>query len=643
MKRSKSRIRKLLCAITAMLTITMVSPVSRLAAAEDGGNGGISNTESQLQTILSENEEANVQVKNGLSIDVGQAIDHTSLLVEEEASIPFKLSSRDESIVKVDENGKFVGVATGETFITLESEGGTYVYQVLVKEPTQQVMAARTLTATTTKTITTNSNYRVFIDAGHGGDPRYGGDPGACANGLEERHLTLAIALKVQRILQSQGIEVVMSRTTDKFLELREISSLANNSGADAFASIHINSATTTAAYGIETYYYPNRMDSKPLADSVQKQLISSTGAYDRKVKTADFHVVRETKMPSILAECGFISNKSEAIKMSTNAYQELLASGISKGIVNYLEANVTISSTQGERMYGATRYETSYLVAKKGWTSSDTVVIAPGTDYPDALCAGPLAAKNKAPILLARNQSLNEQQELKNLLSNLKVKNVYIVGGTGVLSSTFENQIKAMNITTKRLGGANRYDTSVKIAQEVGTTGEVVISTGLNFADSLSISSVAGIKGMPILLTKNSEFPSSARNYLNSKNITKTYIVGGSGIISDALFNTFKNPERLGGTDRYATNEKILNRFKSSLNISQMYLALGTDFPDALSVSALASKNSSFVILHSNSEVKAPTMNIVTQNRDSINKIYVIGGPQLITSTALNKLRIKL
>lgn len=635
MKRSKSRIRKLLCAITAMLTITMVSPVSRLAAAEDGG---ISNTESQLQTILSENEGANLQVKNGLSIDVGQAIDHTSLLVEEEASIPFKLSSRDESIVKVDENGKFVGVASGETFILLESEGGSYLYQVLVKEPTQEVMAARTLTATTAKTITTNSNYRVFIDAGHGGS-----EPGACANGLKEKDLTLAIALKVQRILQAQGIEVVMRRTADTYLNFRDISSVANNSGADAFASIHINSATTTAAYGIETYYGTNRFDSKPLAESVQKQLIRSTGAYDRGVKINDYNVVEDTIMPSILTECGFISNKSEAIKMSTNSYQELLASGIANGINNYLKANVTLSSIPGERIYGATRYETSYLAAKKGWTTSDTVIIAPGMSYPDALCAGPLAAKNNAPILLARNESLSSQSELKNLLSSLKVKKAIIVGGPTVLSTSFENEIKSMSISTERLGGLNRYETSVKIAQEVGTTGEVVISTGLNFADSLSISSIAGIKGMPIILTKNSEFPSSARNYLNSKNITKTYVVGGSVIISDALFKTFKNPERLGGSDRYATNEIILNRFKSSLNTSQMYLTLGTNFPDALSVSALAAKNSSFVILHSNSEVKGPTMNIVTQNRDSIDKIYVIGGSQLITSTALSKLRIKL
>ncbi len=634
MKRSKSRIRKLLYAITAMLTITMVSPVSRLAAAEDGG---ISNTESQLQTILSENEGANVQVKNGLSIDVGQAIDHTSLLVEEEASIPFKLSSRDESIVKVDENGKFVGVATGETFITLESEGGTYLYQVLVKDPTKEVISARTLTATTAKAITTNSNYSVFIDAGHGGK-----DSGASANGLEEKDLNLKIALKVQRILQAQGIEVVMSRTTDKFLELREISSLANNSGADAFASIHINSATTTAAYGIETFYYPNRMDSKPLADSVQKQLISSTGAYDRGVKTADFHVVRETKMPSILAECGFISNKSEAIKMSTNSYQELLASGISKGITNYLEANVTLSSTPGERMYGATRFETSYLAAKKGWTTSDTVIIAPGMSYPDALCAGPLAAKNNAPILLARNESLSSQSELKNLLSSLKVKKAIIVGGPTVLSTSFENGIKAMSISTERLGGLDRYETSVKIAQAVGNNGEVAIATGAGFADSLSISAVAGVRRMPILLTEKSVLTGTVKNYLDKQYITRSYIIGGTTVISDSVAKSVKGPERIGGSNRYETNEKIFNKFKGSLTSSEMFMALGTNFPDALSISALAAQKKSFVLLTNTTDVEAPVMNVVTKNRSSISKMYIVGGPQFITSTILNKLGIK-
>jgi len=618
-----------------MLTITMVSPVSRLAAAEDGG---ISDTESQLQTILSENEGANLQVKNGLSIDVGQAIDHTSLLVEEEASIPFKLSSRDESIVKVDENGKFVGVASGETFITLESEGGTYVYEVLVKEPTQQVMSARTLTATTGKTITTNSNYRVFIDAGHGGS-----EPGACANGLKEKDLTLAISEKVQRILQAQGIEVVMRRTTDTYLDFRKISSVANNSGADAFASIHINSATTTAAYGIETYYGTNRFDSKPLAESVQKQLIRSTGAYDRGVKINDYNVVEDTIMPSILTECGFISNKSEAIKMSTNSYQELLASGIANGINNYLKANVTLSSTPGERIYGATRFETSYLAAKKGWTTSDTVIIAPGMSYPDALCSGPLAAKNNAPILLARNESLSSQSELKSLLSSLKVKKAIIVGGPTVLSTSFENGIKAMSISTERLGGLDRYETSVKIAQAVGTNGEVAIATGEGFADSLSISAVAGIRRMPILLTEKSVLTGTVKNYLDKQSITRSYIIGGTTVISDSVAKSVKGPERIGGADRYETNEKIFNKFKGSLTSSEMFMALGTNFPDALSISALAAQKKSFVLLTNTTAVETPVMNVVTQNRDRISKMYIVSGPQFITSTILNKLRIKL
>lgn len=631
MRRSKNRIRKFLCAMTTVLAITMVSPLGNLAMAEDSN---ISNTEKQLETIISENEGSNLQIKNGLSIDVGQVIDHTNLLAEEEASIPFKLSSRDESIVKVDEEGQFVGVAPGETFIMLDSDEISYVYQVEVQAQTKASMA-RSVDAGYTRANT--GNYRVFIDAGHGGK-----DPGAVANGLQEKNLTLAIALKVQRLLTAQGIEVVMSRTTDKFLELREISSLANSSGADVFTSIHINSATP-AAYGIETFYYPNRAISKPVAESVQREVIKTTGAYNRGVKTEDFHVVRETKMPSALVECGFITNKQESIKMNTNSYQELLANGIVNGITNYLNTNISLPSTPGERIYGSTRYETSYLAAKKGWTSSDTVVIAPGDDYPDALCAGPLAAKYNAPILLAKNQSLSKQSELKNLLSTLNVKKAYIVGGTGVISSTFEDEIKAMNITTKRLGGAKRYETSVKIAQEIGVKGEVVVTTGENFADSLSISAVAGIKGMPILLTRDSTITDDVRSYLNSSNITKTYVIGGSGVISDAVAKTLKNAERLGGATRYETNEKIFNKFKGSLNVSNMYLALGTNFPDALSVSTLAAKNKSFVILHDDTEIRQSAMNIINQNRNSISKVYVIGGPLVISNTNLNRFRIKL
>ncbi len=87
---------------------------------------------------------------------------------------------------------------------------------------------------------------------------------------------------------------------------------------------------------------------------------------------------------------------------------------------------------------------------------------------------------------------------------------------------------------------------------------------------------------------------------------------------------------------------EKIFNKFKGSLTSSEMFMALGTNFPDALSISALAAQKKSFVLLTNTTAVEAPVMNVVTKNRSSISKMYIVGGPQFITSTILNKLGIK-
>ena len=93
---------------------------------------------------------------------------------------------------------------------------------------------------------------RIFLDPGHGGK-----DPGATGNGLQEKDLTLAIALQVGKLLSAQGADVLYSRTGDVFVDLPERAAMANRLGAHVFVSIHINSATNTAARGIETYSYP--------------------------------------------------------------------------------------------------------------------------------------------------------------------------------------------------------------------------------------------------------------------------------------------------------------------------------------------------------------------------------------------------
>ena len=194
-----------------------------------------------------------------------------------------------------------------------------------------------------------NTKRAIFLDPGHGGS-----DSGAVSNGLREKDLTLSVYNKVSSRLASLGYSVLTSRNTDKGVGLVDRADQANKSNADMFLSIHFNAGGRGASYGIETYYYkarpeytpainkdkhndPERLEkSRKLAQKIQQSLVSKTGAYDRGVKRETFAVLRETSIPSILVELGFIDNREEANKIKTNEYQEKLADGIVDGIVEY-------------------------------------------------------------------------------------------------------------------------------------------------------------------------------------------------------------------------------------------------------------------------------------------------------------------
>ena len=194
-----------------------------------------------------------------------------------------------------------------------------------------------------------NTRRAIFLDPGHGGS-----DSGAFENGVKEKDLTLSIYNKVSSRLASLGYTVLTSRNTDKDVGLVSRAEQANKSNADMFLSIHFNAGGRGTAYGIETYYYkpeagytpainkenhnnPERIEkSRKLANKIQQNLLYKTGAYDRGVKRASFAVLRETSIPSILVELGFIDNQEEVNKIKTNEYQEKLADGIVDGIVEY-------------------------------------------------------------------------------------------------------------------------------------------------------------------------------------------------------------------------------------------------------------------------------------------------------------------
>ncbi|MGV7097815.1 N-acetylmuramoyl-L-alanine amidase [Bacillus subtilis] len=173
---------------------------------------------------------------------------------------------------------------------------------------------------------------KVFVDAGHGGY-----DSGAVGNGLKEKDVNLAVAKLVNSKLSNGGAIPIMARSTDVFLELSERVAKAKSNNANLFVSIHANSASP-AATGTETYYYTKyeSENSKRLATEIQNRLYKALNTQNRGVKIGNFHVIRESTMPSSLAELAFISNANDASKLKSALYQEKAAQAIYEGIIGY-------------------------------------------------------------------------------------------------------------------------------------------------------------------------------------------------------------------------------------------------------------------------------------------------------------------
>ena len=202
----------------------------------------------------------------------------------------------------------------------------------------QVVTSGLTLSRSPAQTTYGNTTGRelIVIDPGHGGP-----DVGATRNGVYEKDIVLSVSKQLGRILQQMGYAVIYTRTEDIDLDLEPRVQIAENARASAFVSIHVNSLSASASQvnGVETYHAPGASLGKSLAEFVHEQIIASTGATDRGVKSARFHVIAKTSMPAILVETGFITNPSESAKLVNSAYQERLAEAIARGMDQFLKS----------------------------------------------------------------------------------------------------------------------------------------------------------------------------------------------------------------------------------------------------------------------------------------------------------------
>lgn len=170
----------------------------------------------------------------------------------------------------------------------------------------------------------------VVIDAGHGGS-----DNGTKWGGVAEKTLTLDLAKRIEAILKQKNIPTVMTRTTDKTLELDSRAAIANRQSNSIFVSIHFNASTNTSIKGIETYYMSST--GRRLASLVQNRLAQRIRTADRGIKQkSNLAVLRKTKGVAILVECGFISNPWERERCNSSWFRNILAQEIAAGIASY-------------------------------------------------------------------------------------------------------------------------------------------------------------------------------------------------------------------------------------------------------------------------------------------------------------------
>lgn len=245
-----------------------------------------------------------------------------------------------------------------------------------------------------------------------------------------------------------------------------------------------------------------------------------------------------------------------------------------------------------------------------------------------DALAATPLAEELNAPILLTGKNKLNSTT--KSEIERLGAQNIYLIGGESVLSDNLSAEISGR---TYRISGSSREKTALAIAKKINELNPVktiaVVNGTTGLADAVSIASVAAEKDMAIILSNPKSGISASKDFINSTGIEKSYVIGGDKAVSDYVMSSLPGAERVSGSNRNDTNAKVIEKFYTSSSLNNIYVAKNGSgntgqLIDALAVGVLAAKNSSPVLIVSNS-LSASQRNVVRSKEIGI--VTRVGG----------------
>ena len=300
-----------------------------------------------------------------------------------------------------------------------------------------------------------------------------------------------------------------------------------------------------------------------------------------------------------------------------------------------------TPSPTGPVRVAGTDRYGTAAAAAEQWSPGVEVVYVVSGQDYPDALAASARAGVYDAPILLSRAEDL--PGATRRALTRLRPDRLVVLGGTEAVNTTVLGQLRSYARTGRvdRVAGTDRYGTAAALSDYYPSgVDRVLLASGQAFPDALAGAAVANGQQVPLLLTRGDELHSSTKRALQRLRPREVVVLGGDGAISSTVMReagTYASggARRWAGTDRYRTAAKIAATFPQGTDPA--FVAVGTDFPDALVAAALAGRHDSPLVLTRGDTVVRGADQALTHLRPG--SMYVLGGDSGITDTTMKAL----
>lgn len=296
-------------------------------------------------------------------------------------------------------------------------------------------------------------------------------------------------------------------------------------------------------------------------------------------------------------------------------------------------------------RYGGANRYDTNYLLNKDLIQPGKPVFIATGAVYADSLAVGSAVTQQDGALVLTSAKKLSA--DAVALIRENEPSQIYIIGGTSAVKDSVADQLKGV-APIERIGGADRYETSLMVANKFFPKSEkVYVATGRAFPDALSASAAAGATGSAVLLARGSSLDGlnqGALDYLASADAEQVLIVGGPSAVGKPTAATLiaagLEVDRLGGDNRYETNlavNEFLNDLYGSDTISGLWLATGKDFPDALSAAVPAGNADQRLVLSKGKCVPASALSWVDAPDSQVRNVTLVGGATVLSDAVEN------